>query len=760
MSNIRKSFNFRNGLQVDDTKFIINANGLVGIGSTIPTQSLDVGENVKVHGTIETEYLTVNNTTTIPTTNSNRINVGVTSITSGIITATSSSGIITYYGDGGNLINLPTSQWVDVDPGFGYTSIYSAGFVGVGTVDPRFVFQVAGNTDTSVEGFTGVGIQTGGHILAAGIVTAYSFSGFGTNITGINASNISNGTLNNSRLAETIESSQLNLTGIATAYSFSGFGTDITGINASNISNGTVSNSRLPSDIEVSNINLTGIATAYSFSGFGTNITGINASNISNGTVSNSRLPSDIEVSNINLTGIITAYSFSGFGTDITGINASNISNGTLSNSRLASTVTVDNVVSTFTGDLTGTATTASSLSGTPNIEVDTVTASNLSVSGIVTASEFNVGTGGTIVNITSDGRVAIGSDTPTRPFEIITTGTSEIELVGSEARIILAQEKSGVGIADSAGVIRYGNSDDAFEFLNYTPGNFDFHLHAGGPGINTGRFNWIYGQDFNELLSLTYNGLLGVGVTDPEHNLHVVGTSTVTGNSFIGGDLTVSGDLNVTGTTNVTVTLPSVFDGNVNSTSGVSTFSNVIVSAGSSLGIGTDTPITDIDAFNRILVVGAIGVGQSIANINNKLPDIGSIYTDGQIICDGVGIGTTSLGSQSRTLMVYGNVELYPGIEQQGGPPAQISYVKGTKVEVAFDNESRIGIGTTVSQASVDFRLAGKGISGGAASFMMPPQVSTTVGLNTAGKEGALVFNTTTKKFQGYTGSAWVDLH
>ena len=715
MSNIRKSFNFRNGLQVDDTKFIINANGLVGIGSTIPTQSLDVGENVKVHGTIETEYLTVNNTTTIPTTNSNRINVGVTSITSGIITATSSSGIITYYGDGGNLINLPTSQWVDVDPGFGYTSIYSAGFVGVGTVDPRFVFQVAGNTDTSVEGFTGVGIQTGGHILAAGIVTAYSFSGFGTNITGINASNISNGTLNNSRLAETIESSQLNLTGIATAYSFSGFGTDITGINASNISNGTVSNSRLPSDIEVSNI---------------------------------------------NLTGIITAYSFSGFGTDITGINASNISNGTLSNSRLASTVTVDNVVSTFTGDLTGTATTASSLSGTPNIEVDTVTASNLSVSGIVTASEFNVGTGGTIVNITSDGRVAIGSDTPTRPFEIITTGTSEIELVGSEARIILAQEKSGVGIADSAGVIRYGNSDDAFEFLNYTPGNFDFHLHAGGPGINTGRFNWIYGQDFNELLSLTYNGLLGVGVTDPEHNLHVVGTSTVTGNSFIGGDLTVSGDLNVTGTTNVTVTLPSVFDGNVNSTSGVSTFSNVIVSAGSSLGIGTDTPITDIDAFNRILVVGAIGVGQSIANINNKLPDIGSIYTDGQIICDGVGIGTTSLGSQSRTLMVYGNVELYPGIEQQGGPPAQISYVKGTKVEVAFDNESRIGIGTTVSQASVDFRLAGKGISGGAASFMMPPQVSTTVGLNTAGKEGALVFNTTTKKFQGYTGSAWVDLH
>ena len=185
MSNIRKSFNFRNGLQVDDTKFIINSNGLVGIGSTIPTQSLDVGDNVKVHGTIETEYLTVNNTTTIPTANSNKIIVGVTSITSGIITATSSSGIVTYYGDGGNLINLPTSQWIDVNTGFGYTSIYAAGFVGVGTVDPRFVFQVAGNTDTSAEGFTGVGIQTGGHILAAGIVTAVyvTYAGVGYALT-------------------------------------------------------------------------------------------------------------------------------------------------------------------------------------------------------------------------------------------------------------------------------------------------------------------------------------------------------------------------------------------------------------------------------------------------------------------------------------------------------------------------------------------------------------------------------------------------
>jgi hypothetical protein len=38
MANIKKSFNFRNGVQVDDDNFVINPNGLVGIGTTIPRE--------------------------------------------------------------------------------------------------------------------------------------------------------------------------------------------------------------------------------------------------------------------------------------------------------------------------------------------------------------------------------------------------------------------------------------------------------------------------------------------------------------------------------------------------------------------------------------------------------------------------------------------------------------------------------------------------------------------------------------------------
>ena len=42
MANYNKQFNFRNGVQVDDNKLIVTKTGLVGIGTTVPTESLDV----------------------------------------------------------------------------------------------------------------------------------------------------------------------------------------------------------------------------------------------------------------------------------------------------------------------------------------------------------------------------------------------------------------------------------------------------------------------------------------------------------------------------------------------------------------------------------------------------------------------------------------------------------------------------------------------------------------------------------------------
>ena len=113
MASINKSFNFRHGVQVDDDDFTVRG-GLVGIGTTVPTERLDVRGNAVVSGLTSSISLQVTGVTTLTT-----VDIGITSIKSGIITA--SSGIVTYYGDGQYLKFLPTSQWVDIDVGLGYT---------------------------------------------------------------------------------------------------------------------------------------------------------------------------------------------------------------------------------------------------------------------------------------------------------------------------------------------------------------------------------------------------------------------------------------------------------------------------------------------------------------------------------------------------------------------------------------------------------------------------------------------------------------
>ena len=41
MPNYTKSFNLRSGVQVDNDHFYVNPNGLVGIGTSIPVESVE-----------------------------------------------------------------------------------------------------------------------------------------------------------------------------------------------------------------------------------------------------------------------------------------------------------------------------------------------------------------------------------------------------------------------------------------------------------------------------------------------------------------------------------------------------------------------------------------------------------------------------------------------------------------------------------------------------------------------------------------------
>ena len=210
MANFSKAFNFRGGFQVDTDVLVVRGQN-VGIGSTIPNERLVVDGIIQAEGLDISSQETVSiSTAAVGFLTSNLIHVGITSISNGIITAVSpSAGVVTYYGDGGRLLNLPTSQWLDIDVGLGFTSIYAQGNVGVDTNDPRYVFQVGGvpyPQGGSIGLQTGVGIEDGnyfgsgditirGNVSAGQTVEAAQFVGMGSGITALNASNLGVGSI-------------------------------------------------------------------------------------------------------------------------------------------------------------------------------------------------------------------------------------------------------------------------------------------------------------------------------------------------------------------------------------------------------------------------------------------------------------------------------------------------------------------------------------------------------------------------------------
>jgi hypothetical protein len=526
MANIKKSFNFRNGVQVDDDNFIVNPNGLVGIGSTIPTESLDVLGNIRVRGSLYVDSIeadSIINTSDTGSVSFNLVNVGITSITSGIVSAT--SGIVTYYGDGSKLQGLPTSQWVDVDPDLNeYTSIYSVGNVGIATTNPIYTLQIGGNYSLSSFG-NGVGIASEGDIRATRDIT------IGRN---------------------------LNVTGITTIGS---------------------------------NLYVTGIATAYSFSGFGTNLTGINASNISSGTLNSARLPANIN-------------SPLGIGT-----------------------------FSLLYGNLVGIATTARGLTSDANIDIISLV-SDYSVLGIATASFLDV-----------TNSIGVGTDSPNSDFHVRKNTNAKIEVTSDSnaSRIILGTEVDN-GSLNSFGFLRFGNTNisensestnKSLDIVNYAPGNLNYYIRP--QSLSGLKFNWINYSSNIVLASLTSDGRLGLGKTNPTETFEVVGTSTITSNLFVGGDFRVSGSingasLNVTGSTTL------------NSTT-----------INGSVGIFANSPNYTLQIGNSLTALGTSGTGVGISSSGNVVAS--GIITASRFV--GIGSNLTLLNPSNISSGTISNISI-----------------------------------------------------------------------------------------------------
>jgi hypothetical protein len=196
------------------------------------------------------------------------------------------------------------------------------------------------------------------------VISASLFSGDGSGINAINASNISSGTIANARTSAASANGAATIVlrdssggfgaGDITAVSISGNGVALTAINASNIASGTIANARTTADTAngASTIVLrdaggafaAGAITGTSFTGNGSALTAINASSITTGTLDNARTTASSAngastIVSRDANGSFTANvgtftSVSGNGVALTAINASNISSGTIANAR------------------------------------------------------------------------------------------------------------------------------------------------------------------------------------------------------------------------------------------------------------------------------------------------------------------------------------------------------------------------------------------------------------------------------------------
>jgi hypothetical protein len=625
MANIRKSFNFRNGVQVDDDNFIVNANGLVGIGTSIPTEFLDVHGTAKVTGLVTATNLTITGVSTFYS----DVKVG------SAITFNSSTGIVSATAFYGSAVGLTDIYAIAVDGWYiNVGNISTTSKVGIATDFPNYSLQVGQDP------LTGNGLSVdaiSGNVNTTGIITATRFDGIGDSITDLNASAIVSGTLDNNRLPQNI-----NVSGIISAYSFTGFGTDLQGLNATNITNGTLSNSRLPE-----NISITGIITA------------------------NLGIITSLANINLNNTGIAT----------LGAANASRL---------LVSGVTTS--TGGFVGNVTGTATTATSISGSPNITVSNITSSNINNTGIITSSSIisqlsSAGISTVSTRLYAES-IGVGTNSPLSDIHIRRSSQSRLQVTSDTAEAIVAIGRS-TSLTGSNGALIFGNTSGLYPYsnqrtldiINYDTGSLNHYLHYGSSGIGTGNFNWIYAPDStNPLMTLTYGGNLGIGITNPTSKLQVSGTVSAS-------SLNVSGDLSATGAgSSASVRTLYVLDGqsgvldangnpiievggeNVYATSGVSTFFDIKVTNNGifdqRIGIGNTNPLGALhigdyenDVANSILITPS-GIGIGTDNLSGV--DATFYALDNIAVFGAIGIGTTSVDptnqNEDRVLFVNGD--------------------------------------------------------------------------------------------------------
>ena len=768
MSNIRKTFNFREGVQVDDQALVVKGDR-VGVGTTSPDESLDVRGNAKVIGIITANNLEISGVSTF-----SQVSIGSTislDSTSGVVTASS------FKGDGSTLSNLPTSQWTDVNTGIGVTPIYVDGNVGIGTTNPENGLQIGGNPSNGV----GVGFNTVGGVVASGVITATTFSGnLSGNVTGDLTGTASNATL---AASATVATNAQGLTGTPSItvanINSAGIGT----IATLSVTDFTVPTLKGHSTIRsIHGTTVTFVVTvaaktsAHRYNGSGSSngykIDGVESPFITltpgrtyrfdqaDGTNASHplRFYYDVDKTTAYTTGVTVAGTQGSAGayTEIVVSDTTptvlhyqcsshaKMGNSIQTNSNVLdtehdSTVRGTLTATTFSGNLTGTGVTATNFTGalTGNVtgnltgEVNSskfdTNPSGVIVTGVVTATTFSGNIAGPVVgnvvglvtsSVSSIGvatatSLGIGTDTANADIQIHNASGSSSIVIGRNSAV--GSNNAQLRFGNTAGSFPYSDAA-ALDLINYGTGNFNYYIQSGN-----GNFHWHKGANNTRLMTLTNSGNLGIGLTNPNDKLSVTGNVSITGvctaNTFVAGDLQGNLTGNVIG--NINASGSGLVLGNSNVTSGVSTFAGVEITTSAIL------PSTGVG-------IGTTTSGQ-VLSINPLAQDRFFVATNG-----GVGIKTTFL-APTVELDVYGDIKSHS-----------------------------VAIGDT-GRSAIDFSAAVsvEGANRNTLAYMIIPRLTTTQrnALRDAHNQGStlldgtMIYNTTANEFQVRKAGAWVNL-
>lgn len=607
MSNFKKAFSFRNGVQVDTDNFVVTTAGLVGIGTTIPTEYFHVLGNAKFEDNINIGSVVVNG---IGTFGQVKLGTAITmSADSGIITATA------FYGDGATLSNLPTSQWQDVDPGLGFTSIYAVGNVGVGTDDPtgNYVFQVGSDPSTD-DLLPGVGIGSDGNAHFSGIITAFG----GVDLSG--SSNIESLVIDadgsqGTNDAFIVGNNKVRVrSDVGNIYSQ---GSITLGVGYPSTSSGVVLNpngtSQFNGSVTInSNATITGFTTTGSFYSAGISTfadsveivgnAGIGSLSVSGVTTFGPGLAGDEGDIDFQHNGVTRAYWDSSAGT-LNFKDGDGITLGTDEDFRISfdgSNTYLTNGSGKSTSDLyiqsdeillrryDGGQTMAQFTEGASvKLNYAGVTKIQTTADGVLVGGTVDAG------SLHASSNIGVGTDDPQSTLQVEADTNARLDVITTNPQFPAIVSIGTAILGNERGELRY--EEGVLNINNYDTRGIRINMNEGTNG--TPQENFAVVLDGQEILSISGERKVGINKALPEKELDIVGELLVTGNANIVGVVTVGVGANLF-TFGDGSPLPIPETQNFNTISGISTFNglNAIgnVSIGNTLTIAADLYLFD----------------------------------------------------------------------------------------------------------------------------------------------------------------------